>query len=178
MRKVLATLILTLALGAGSTFAQDTGGETITGGMTGGTMSTAELSATTNNGVPEAFTEDRWQEASGTATITSQSAEQYTLRLEASGLVPEGLYTTWYVNPGIAGSPVGREVGPAGDLPNDFRADAEGNATFELTVPADNDYQNLVVAYHADDMTHGDSPGETGEVTFGHLMTSFPAPSN
>ena len=159
---LLVTAVLSLS------FAQDTGGA----------PASTELSATTDSGTPEAYTEERWQEAGGTASVTSQSEGEYTVQLEASGLVPDGLYTTWYVIPGIAGTSAGQEVGPAGSLPNEFRADAEGNAAFEFTVPAENDYRDLVVAYHADDMTHGEMPGEMGEVTFAHLMTAFPAPSN
>ncbi len=168
MNRVTVILIMvTLSLG----FAQDTGG-------TSDMAASAELSATTDSGTPEAYTEERWQEASGTASVASQSEGEYTVRLEASGLVPDGLYTTWYVIPGIAGTSAGQEVGPAGGVPNEFRADAQGNATFEFAVPAENDYRDLVVAYHADDMTHGEMPGAMGEVTFAHLMTAFPTPSN
>ena len=167
MKKI--TVISGAALGfvvlftLGLVFAQDTGGA---------------LSVTTDSGTPEGYTEAQWQEASGAATITSQSAEAYTVQLEANGLVPDGLYTTWYVIPGVAGTAAGQEVGPAGSLPNEFRADAQGNATFEFSVPTDNDYRDLVVAYHADDMTHGDAPGAMGEVTFAQLMMGFPGPSN
>ena len=167
MQKIVVLLVLAML---GLSFAQDTGGMS--------DMASAELAATTDSGTPEAYTEARWLEASGTASVTSQSEGEYTVRLEASGLVPDGLYTTWYVIPGIAGTSAGQEVGPAGGVPNEFRADAEGSATFEFIVPAGNDYQNLVVAYHADDMTHGEMPGAMGEVTFAHLMTAFPAPSN
>ena len=167
MQKIMVLLVAaTLSLG----FAQDTGGMSDT--------ASAELSATTDSGTPEAYTEARWQEASGTASVTSQSEGEYTVRVEASGLVPDGLYTTWYVIPGLAGTAAGQEVGPAGGVPNEFRADDQGNATFEFAVPAGNDYRDLVVAYHADDMTHGEMPGAMGEVTFAHLMTAFPAPSN
>lgn len=174
MRRILAVSVLIMTVTLSPALAQGTGAES----MSGGAASASELSAVADSGVPEAFTEDRWQQASGAATIIAQSAEQYTVRLEAKGLVPDGLYTTWYVIPGVAGSAVGQEVGPAGALPNEFRADADGNAMFELAVPVDNGYRDLIVAYHADDMTHGEMPGEMGAVTFSHLMADFPAPSN
>ncbi len=174
MRRIFAVLVLIMMVTSSLALAQGTGAKS----MSGGAASTSELSAVVDSGVPEAFTEDRWQQASGAATIVAQSAEQYTVRLEAKGLVPDGLYTTWYVIPGVAGSAIGQEVKPAGGLPNEFRADADGNAVFELEVPVDNDYRDLVVAYHADDMTHGEVPGEMGGVTFAHLMADFPALSN
>ena len=170
MKRITAVLGFVVLFSLSLALAQDTGGA--------GAEASAELSATTDSGTPEAFTEAQWQEAGGAASVSAQSAEEYTVRLEASGLVPDGLYTTWYVIPGLAGTSAGQEVGPAGSLPNEFRADAQGNATFEFSVPSSNDYRDLVVAYHADDMTHGDAPGAMGEVTFAHLMTGFPKPTN
>ena len=166
MNTARATLGLAILFTLGLAFAQDAGG------------AGAELSVTTDSGTPAAYTEAQWQKAGGTVTVTSQSPETYTVQLGASGLVPDGLYTTWYVIPGVAGTAVGQKVGAAGGLPNEFRADAEGNATFEFSVPTGNDYRDLVVAYHADDVTHGDAPGAMGEVTFVQLMADFPEPTN
>ena len=88
-----------------------------------------------------------------------------------SGRGPEGLYTFWWVNERLAGMDMGRGGGVPG---NEFVADAEGEATHNIRVPADNDYQTMVVAYRACDQTHGESPGEMGSETFQHLMGAWP----
>ncbi|ESR24630.1 hypothetical protein [Lutibaculum baratangense] len=112
-------------------------------------------------------------EATGTASAAA-SSDQHEVTLEATGLVPGGLYTIWWVNSGT----FGMDMGPAGGTPaNEFRAGDDGGAETTITVPADNDYQMFVVAYHADDRTHGDMPGEMGEVTFEQLMGPWPGPA-
>jgi hypothetical protein len=132
------------------------------------------LMATADDGTPEDLTEDEWLAATGEVSVSTVEADSYTVTLEASNLVPDGLYTFWWVNKQF----IGMDMGPAGGTPgNEFRADSEGNATATITVPADNNYQMLVAAYHADDQTHGEMPGEMGEVTFGHLMGDFPKPN-
>lgn len=132
---------------------------------------TVTLSAADKSGIPEGFTEDQWMDATGTATVTDQSDGMGTIELEASGLVPDGTYTLWWVNPGT----VSMEMGPGGGVPaNEFKADAEGNAQTAIAVDAENDYEMMVVAYHADDQTHGEMPGEMGSQTFEHLMGPWP----
>lgn len=132
----------------------------------------SDLMAADKSGVPEGWTSEDWMKASATATATA-NGDEHMVDVEATGLVPEGLYTFWWVNPGM----VGMSMGPGGGAPgNDFRADADGNAEVSINVPADNDYAMMVVAYHADDETHGDEPGAMGEVTFEHLMGAWPGP--
>lgn len=141
-------------------------------------LAQTELAATADmGGIPEGVEEAVWQEAAGSAEIVAEADGEYTVALQASGLIPDGLYTTWYIIPGVAGTAAGQEVGPAGALPNEFRADADGQASFEFSVPSDNEYQDLVVAYHSDDMSHGEEPGAMGEVTFGQLAAAFPNPA-
>ncbi|NJL51797.1 MAG: hypothetical protein HC930_05420 [Hydrococcus sp. SU_1_0] len=129
------------------------------------------LMATANDGTPQAMTEEEWMTAEGKVSVSEVNSDSYTVTLEASNLVPNGLYTLWWVNQKL----VGMGMGPAGGLPdNEFRADNKGNATTTISVPVNNDYQMLVAAYHADDQTHGEMPGKMGEITFGHLMGDFP----
>ena len=129
------------------------------------------LMAAANDGIPQGMTEEEWLAAKGEVLVSEVNSDTYTVTLKASNLVPNGLYTLWWVNQKI----VGMGMGPAGGLPNnEFRADSEGNASATITVPADNNYQMLVTAYHADDQTHGEMPGKMGEITFGHLMGDFP----
>lgn len=133
----------------------------------------SELMAADKSGVPEGMTEEQWMQASGDARVVSTENGQATVELQASGLVPEGLYTIWWVTP----QTLGMDMGPGGGTPaNEFTADSEGNASTTITVPADNTYGMIVVAYHADDQTHGEVPGEMGEVTFEHLMGAWPGP--
>jgi hypothetical protein len=132
------------------------------------------LMAAADDGTPTGLTEQEWLAAKGEVSVLEVNSDSYTVTLEASNLVPNGLYTLWWVNKQL----VGMNMGPAGGTPNnEFRADSEGNATATITVPADNNYQMLAVAYHADDQTHGEMPGEMGKVTFGHLMGDFPKPN-
>jgi hypothetical protein len=132
------------------------------------------LIATDEGGVPPGFTAEQWLAAGGEAEVVAHEDGEAVIEVEASNLVPEGLYTFWWVNERL----IGMDMGPGGGVPgNEFRADAEGAATATLRVPADNDYETMVVAYHADDQTHGESPGEMGSETFQHLMGAWPGPA-
>jgi hypothetical protein len=132
------------------------------------------LMANADNGTPEGLTKQKWLAAKGEVSASPVKANNYTVTLKASDLVPNGLYTFWWVNKKL----VGMDMGPAGGTPgNEFKADSKGNATATITVPANNNYQMLAVAYHADNQTHGQMPGEMGKVTFTHLMGNFPKPN-
>lgn len=133
------------------------------------------LKATASKGTPEGYTEQEWKQAQAKVTITDVNNDTYTVKVEASGLVPDGLYTLWWVEDQM----IGKAMGPAGGTPeNEFRADSNGNASTTITVPADNRYDMMGIAYHADDQTHGDKPGKMGETAFRHLMGKFIKPSN
>lgn len=134
-----------------------------------------QLNATAGSGTPEGFTEQQWMNANANVTVTDVSADSYTIQIEASGLVPNGLYTAWWIKDQL----IGKAMGPAGGTPeNEIRADSEGKATATVTVPKGNDYDMMGLAYHADDQTHGDKPGKMGETAFRHLMGKFVKPSN
>jgi len=134
-----------------------------------------QLDATAGSGTPEGFTEEEWMSASADVTVIDVSADSYTIKLEASGLVPNGLYTVWWIEDQL----IGKAMGPVGGVPNnELRADGEGNATTTITIPANNDYDMMGLAYHADNQTHGDKPGKMGETSFRHLMGKFVKPSN
>lgn len=129
------------------------------------------LMATADDGTPRGLTKEKWLTAKGEISVLPVNANNYQVTLKASNLVPNGLYTFWWVNKKL----VGMDMGPAGGISsNEFKADSRGNATATITVPANNNYQILAVAYHADNKTHGQMPGEMGKVTFTHLMGNFP----
>ena len=134
----------------------------------------SSLMAASESGVPAGFSSEEWMAARGEAEVVEQENGQDVIEFEASGLVPEGLYTLWWVNEGTFGT----EMGPGGSVAeNEFTADVEGNAAATIRVPSDNEYQMMVVAYHADGQTHGETPGEMGTETFGHLMGPWPGPA-
>ncbi len=132
------------------------------------------LMAATNDGTPKGLTKKQWLAAKGEVSVSPVKANNYTVTLKATNLVPNGIYTFWWVNKKL----VGMDMGPAGGTPsNKFRANSNGNATATITVPANNNYQILSAAYHADNQTHGQMPGEMGKATFTHLMGKFPKPN-
>lgn len=133
---------------------------------------TASLAASESTGIPESSISEEWMRGEGDATATLDG-EEHVVEFEASGLVADGLYTIWWVNPGL----VGMEMGPGGSASeNQFRTDSDGSAQTTFRVPEANDYQRMVVAFHADDETHGEEPGEMGEITFEHLSGPWPGP--
>lgn len=77
----------------------------------------------------------------------------------------------------LQASTLGMDMGPGGGAPaNEFRANDQGHAMATLRVPSENTYGMMVVAYHADDQTHGDMPGEMGAQTFEQFMGPWPGP--
>lgn len=134
---------------------------------------TVELSATNDKGLPADHTSEQWMEARGEVRAVADGA-MHEITFEGSNLIADGLYTFWWVNPGL----IGMDMGPAGGAPdNEFRADSDGNAEVTFEVSAQNDYQRIVVVYHADDETHGEEPGEMGKVSFEHLAGAWPGPA-
>jgi hypothetical protein len=62
--------------------------------------------------------------ASGAAFITDSS-----LKIQAKGLRPDGVYTAWFVNM----KPKKQEIG-AGKMPYMFKTDSNGNGTYESSL--------------------------------------------
>lgn len=131
----------------------------------------AMLMAGDSDGTPTGFTKEQWMTAQGTVSLSPVKNKNYKLTLKAQGLVPNGIYTLWWVNKKV----IGMDLGPVGGAANNkFKANGQGNGTATITVPANNNYQMLVVAYHADNKTYGNMPGEMGKITFTHLAGDFP----
>jgi hypothetical protein len=143
-------------------------------GLAGEHLPRSNLTAADEAGVPAGFTAEEWLAASGEAEVAAQEDGQDVIEFQGSGLVPEGLYTFWWVSDRL----IGMDMGPGGGVPdNEFTADAEGHAATTIRVPSDNTYEMMVVAYHADGQTHGESPGEMGSETFEHLKGPWPGPA-
>jgi DUF971 family protein len=134
-----------------------------------------QLNPTAGSGTPQGFTQQEWMNAAANVTVTDVSADTYTVKIEANDLVPNGLYTVWWIEDQL----IGKAMGPAGGVPdNEVRADNNGNVSTTITVPANNEYDMMGMAYHADNQTHGQKPGKMGETTFRHLMGKFVKPNN
>lgn len=56
-----------------------------------------QLKAIGMSGIPNGLTEQEWMNASGKVMITDVNEESYTMKVEANGLVPHGLYTMWWM---------------------------------------------------------------------------------
>ncbi len=166
-------LLTTLSLGAATPYvaAQQATMAATMGGMGSATRETA-LVVTTEDGIPKDIDKSAWNKALGVAVMSMGSTGSDSIDVELSGLVPNGVYSTWWVNMTPSMS-----MGPAAKPPtNEVKADATGNASVKFTVPSNNNYQTLFVAYHADGKTHGDEPGKMGSETFSQLMGVFPGP--
>lgn len=145
---------------------------TMAGGMTSLTKATA-LTITAEDGIPKGTDLKAWDKAFGVAEMLMGNAGKDTITVKAGGLVPNGLYTIWWVNmkPAMTMGPL---TTPAN---NTFKADSNGYGTITFEVPSKNDYQVLFVVYHADGKTHGEDPGKMGSESYSHLMGEFPGPS-
>ncbi len=149
------------------------------------------------------FTLGQWLSAIGTGTYIEEN-DNATMNFTFKNLVPNGTYTVWFHR--VTMPPNYREiftpVGASDGSQNVFKADAVGNATFNLkleALPASTnvsfkDYAAMYVtkkapittnitwtlisvAYHSDGKTHGAMPGELGKTThvqMTHLM--YPKP--
>lgn len=129
------------------------------------------LLATGMDGLPEDVEEEDWFYGTAAAFMDMGDEGTDTITVIAEDLVAEGLYTVWWVNTDPEMS-----MGPAAGTEGSFTADEDGFAEFSFEVASDNDYQWIILAFHADGQTHGDSPGEMGVETFSHLIGAFPGP--
>ncbi len=171
MKKLMLLLVVMILMVVPAVFAQ----EDDMMGMEGSPASL--LAATDMDGAPEGQDAEAWLAASAIAFFDMSDDGTDTVTVVLTGLVADGLYTLWWVNNMQDMSNM--SMGPAGGTPdNEFTADENGNATVSIVVASDNDYETLVVAFHADGETHGEMPGEMGVQTFGHLMGAFPGPAN
>lgn len=135
-------------------------------------------------GIPLGFTLGEWLAASATGTYTIQG-DQATLDLTFANLVPNGVYTVWCatVNPPPADTAVDKPCGAPDGSENVFTADANGNATFRLTMPrlvdtTDTSLQVIAAAYHSDGKSYGPLPGDFGLNSHVHVAAIIPPPSS
>jgi hypothetical protein len=133
-------------------------------------------------GIPLGLTLGEWLSATGKGTYTIDG-DRATLDFLFEGLVPEGVYTLWCVEivlpPDLAISE--QPCGQADGSENEFVADEEGNATFNLEMEAfppstESTIYELALAYHSDGQTYGERAGEFGHNVHVHLVYDFYPP--
>jgi len=133
---------------------------------------------------PLGITLAEWLAAAGTASYACAD-NRGTVTASFENLVPQGLYTVWYFfvptphlepHQGAYDLPLGARDGSD----NTFRADAEGNATLEvsfepcLQLSGVQLAAGLGVAWHSNDLAYGASPGAFGYITHAQIFTMFP----
>lgn len=86
-----------------------------------------------------------WEEAQGDVTIRDAGADKKEITIDARNLVPDSLFTVWFVNEGEV--PDRKGVGQ-GD--NSFTTDSAGKGHFSAIVPEGliEDWDKLEVAFH------------------------------
>jgi hypothetical protein len=124
-----------------------------------------------------------WLKAKGSGSYVCDG-QKATIEANFRHLVPNGVYTMWNfidLDPPVQPwqgllVPVGKRDGSQ----SMFKADAEGNATYEQVVEPCLQFSDtqslagLAIAWHNDGKTYGFSPGGLGVVSHAQLMSMFP----
>jgi hypothetical protein len=149
------------------------------------------------------LTLEQWLAAMGTGTYIEENGNA-ALNLTFEKLVPNGTYSIWYAR--VTMPPNYKEtrtpLGAPDGSQNSFKADAKGNAAFDLKLnalpPSTNvTFENysamyvtrkypittniswtlIAVIYHSDGRTHGTEPGEMGKTAHNQLVhLMYPKP--
>lgn len=91
------------------------------------------------------LTGEDWDDARGEAVITDVQDDETEIRIDASGLEPNGTYSIWLINR----APLMGEVGiGSGDLT--FESDALGRGFHVMRIPSDQfkDWDKIEVMHH------------------------------
>lgn len=123
-----------------------------------------------------------WLAATGTGSYVSDGTNGE-LSLSFSMLVKNGVYTVWCSrltfppNAAIVDAPCGKADGSE----NSFRAGANGEGSFNLTLADLPDSSKetatvIALAYHSDGKSHGSSPGDFGLNSHVQVFSMFPPP--
>ncbi len=124
-----------------------------------------------------------WLKATGSGSYACDG-QKGTIKASFQNLVPDGIYTMWnFIDADPPTDPWQGLVLPAGNRDGSqtvFKADAEGNATYEavvepcLQLSGTQSLAGLAIAWHSDGETYGFSPGGLGVVSHAQLMTVLP----
>lgn len=124
-----------------------------------------------------------WLQAKGSGSYACDG-KQATIKASFQNLVPNGVYTVWnFIDLYPPVEPWQGLLVPAGKRDGSqasFKADASGNATYNLVVEpclqlsSTQSLAGLAIAWHSDGKTYGFYPGDLGVVSHAQLMTLFP----
>lgn len=124
-----------------------------------------------------------WLQAKGSGSY-SCDGKKATIKANFQRLVPSSVYTMWHfidLNPPV--DPWQGLMMPAGKRDGSqsiFKADANGNATYELVIApclqlsGTQSLAGLAIAWHSDGKTYGFTPGGMGVVAHAQLMFLLP----
>jgi hypothetical protein len=125
-----------------------------------------------------------WLAATGTGSYQCNDG-QGEITLEFTGLVPNGVYTLWYVfSPQPPTTPfmtLDLPLGARDGSQSVISVNADGTASYEATLTpclqmsGEQAATLLALAYHSDGETHGVSPGDFGLNSHIQLLSVFPA---
>jgi len=143
----------------------------------------AELTESYPKGAALDLTLRDWLKAKGSGSYAC-NGKKATLKASFQNLVPNGVYTMWnFIDLDPPSAPWQGVMVPAGMRDGSqsiFKADAEGNATYDQVVEpcpqlsGTQSLAGLAIAWHSDGKTYGFSPGGLGVVAHAQLMTIFP----
>jgi hypothetical protein len=125
-----------------------------------------------------------WLAATGTGSYQCNDG-QGEIALEFSGLVPNGVYTLWYVfSPTPPATPfmsLDLPLGARDGSQSVLSVNADGTASYEATVTpclqmsGEQAASLIALAYHSDGKMHGSLPGDFGLNSHIQLLGIFPA---
>lgn len=96
------------------------------------------------------LTGEAWDSAAGEAVVTDVENEEKEIRVEASGLQPNSLYSIWLIDE----TPMLGDIGiGSGDLT--FETDADGNGSYIVRIPARQfkDWDKIEILHHPNNDT-------------------------
>jgi len=131
-------------------------------------------------GIPEAISSAYWNSASGRAILCSWQNGQGEIAVTAENLVPQGVYTAWFITDRgpYPAAPQGAEFTADGWDPNRLVVNKDGTLNYYIAhldydpfkgIPHEGGVARItaiVLAYHPDGQTHGRRLGPH----FEHLM--------
>lgn len=126
------------------------------------------------------FTLQKWLDAKGKGkySVEGNKAE---LDIMFEKLAPGGVYTVWCSRIKLPPDPkvVDKPCGAPDGSENVFKADAEGDASFKLTMPlleesTASEVAVIALSYHSDAKTYGADPGAFGKNSHVHIFYIFP----
>ncbi|MHB8171762.1 MAG: hypothetical protein ACYDG6_09485 [Thermincolia bacterium] len=131
-------------------------------------------------GIPEFISSAYWNSASGQAILCSWQNGQGELVVTATNLVPQGVYTAWFITDrgAMPAAPLRAEYTADGYDPNRLVVNMNGTLNYYIAhldydpfkgIPYDGGVariNSVVLAYHPDGQTHGRRVGPHYE----HLM--------